>query len=266
MRMYYRGLTLTAVCFVLLAFANPSAADKVEGFEPSDPPVTTSGDASVKQTYQGVPPPEGSNQFLITSINAGGQDGTDGYSNQSGTNAAINGTLQSFFNVSGLVGTEGSGFKLSIIVPDGSDTIAFQYDFLTNELPSGGGAIQHQDLAVAVLLDSSNVLVGGVRTIATPADINFNDPNRQLPSGPIETNPFSFDTGTKTFTISGLAAGTYILGIGVEDRTTTDTPSGLLVDNIQVTAAVPEPSSIGLVIAGAASLAAARRRINRASL
>lgn len=266
MKMISRGSVLGAACVLSLAFAQPGMAVKVEGFEPGDPPVSTSGDATFKQTYQGVPPPEASNQFLITTINAGGTDGTDGYSNQSGTNAVTNATLQSFFGISGLVGTEGSGFKLSIVVPAGSDTITFQYDFLTNELPSGGGAIQHQDFAFAVLLNSSNVLIGGIRTVATPADIDFNNPSRQLPSGPIATNPFSFDTGSKTFTITGLAAGTYTLGIGIEDRTTSDVPSGLLVDNIQVTAAVPEPSTIGLIIAGAASFAAVRRRIKRAGL
>jgi hypothetical protein len=257
---------LTVASAVSLAFAQPGMAAKVEGFEPGDPAVTTSGDASTKQTYQGVVPPELANQFLITNINAAGVDGTDGYSNQSGTNAVTNATLQSFFGVSGLVGTEGSGFKLSVVVPAGSDTITFQYDFLTNELPSGGGVVQHQDFAFAVVLNSSNVLVGGVRTVATPASINFSDPNRQLPAGPIATNPFSFDSGYQTFTISGLAPGTYTLGIGVEDRTTSDTPSGLLVDNIQVSAAVPEPSTIGLMIAGAASLAAVRRRIKRSRL
>jgi hypothetical protein len=264
MKMSYHGSFLGAVCAFSLAFAHQGIAATVEGFEPGDPPVTTSGDASTKQTYQGVVPPQGSNQFLITTINTAGVDGTDGYSNQSGTNAVSNSTLQTFFGVSGLVGTEGSGFKLSIIVPPGSDTITFQYDFLTNELPSGGGVVQHQDIAFAVLLNSANALVGTVRTVATPGSVDFNNPARQLTPGPIATNPFSFDSGYGTFTISGLAAGTYTLGIGVEDRTTSDTPSGLLVDNIQVSSSVvPEPSTVGLMIAGAASLVAARRRFKK---
>jgi hypothetical protein len=48
------------------------------------------------------------------------------------------------------------------------------------------------------------------------------------------------------------------------DATTTDNPSGLLIDNIQVTA-VPEPTTIGFSVAGAALLVALRKRIKRTS-
>jgi hypothetical protein len=245
-----------AACALSLAFVHEGVAGKVQGFEAGDPAVTKTGDGIVKQTYQGVVPPEGVNQFLLTTINTAGQDGTDGYSSQSGSNSVINSSLQSFFGVSGLLGTEGSGFKMSIVVPAGLNTVTFQYDFLTTEF--GGSA--HQDLAFAVLLDGTNTLIGGVRTIARPSDINTADPARQLPSGPVATNPFIFDTGFKTFTITGLAPGTYTLGIGIEDATTTDHPSGILVDNIQI---VPEPSTIGLLLAGAASCVAMRRRLKK---
>jgi hypothetical protein len=188
-------------------------------------------------------------------------DGTDGYSNQSGANAVSNMNLQNFLGV-GLSGSEGSGFTLSIVVPVGFDTISFQYDFLTNELPSGNGAMQHQDFATFVLFNSSNALVasGGV----TPANINFNDPARQLAVGPTATNPFFFDTGYLTFTKAGLAPGTYTVGFAVEDKTTSDIPSGLLVDNVQVLAAVPEASTVALAIAGAVLLVAVRLRTKRA--
>jgi hypothetical protein len=252
-------VVLSILC--LLPFAQNARATLVEGFEGSPPSST--GDGSIQGTYQGVVPPEGSHQYLITTINAAGQDGTDGYSNQSGTNAVINSALGSFYGVNGgltLAGTEGSGFKLSIVVPSGFDTISFQYDFLTDEFPVGDGG--HGDFAFALLLDSSNNLVGGVQGIATPASIDETDANRQLPVGPIATNPFTFDTGYQTFTITGLAPGTYTLGIGIEDKTTTDGPSGLLVDNISV---VPEPSTIAFCLAGAGLLGALRTRFKRKS-
>jgi hypothetical protein len=257
---------LTAAC-LLAAFAQTSVAATVNGFEPGDPAVTSTGDAGVKGTYQGVVPPQGANQYLLTTINANGVDGTDGYSNQSSSNAVLNSALQTFvLPGSILTGTEGSAVKLSVVVPVGFDTITFQYDFLTNELPSGSGVVQHQDFGFAYLVNTAtNLTVGGLRSVATPASINFNDPARQLPTGAIATNPFSFDSGYQTFTISGLAAGTYALNIGVEDKTTSDTPSGLLLDNVSVSSAqaVPEPSTFGLIIAGAASFAAVRRRIKK---
>ena len=227
----------------------------LQGFEPGDPAFSTIGDAGTKSTFQGVAPTQGANQLLLTTINTAGQDGTDGYSNQSNSNAVINSALQAFFPVSGLLGTEGSGLKLTFTIGAGQ-TQSFDYDFLTTEFGPGS----HQDFAFAVVLDSANNLVGGIRTVASPSSINFGDSSRQLPVGPIGTNPFSFHTGYQTFSISGLAAGTYTLGLGIEDRTTTDNPSGLLVDNIQI---VPEPSTLGLIAIGAAGLLAARRRVRR---
>jgi hypothetical protein len=48
------------------------------------------------------------------------------------------------------------------------------------------------------------------------------------------------------------------------DATTADNSSGLLIDNIQVTP-VPEPTTIGFSVAGAALLVALRKRIKRTS-
>ena len=58
-------------------------------------------------------------------------------------------------------------------------------------------------------------------------------------------------------------AGVYTLGIGVMDATTTDGPSALLLDNIAVI--VPEPSTVGLGMAGAVLLIALRRVIKKTS-
>ena len=48
------------------------------------------------------------------------------------------------------------------------------------------------------------------------------------------------------------------------DATTGDNPSGLLVDNIVVTP-VPEPTTVGFTLAGAALLVALRSRIRKTS-
>ena len=53
-------------------------------------------------------------------------------------------------------------------------------------------------------------------------------------------------------------AGMYTLGIGVVDGTTTDVPSALLLDNIQLFE-VPEPSTLALALVSAGLLFAARR-------
>jgi hypothetical protein len=241
-----------------LALAHQSRATLVQGFE-GNPTIDSTGDASIKSTYQGVAAPQGSNQFLITTINEAGADGSDGYSHQSSSDAVINSALQTFAGLS-LSGTEGSAFKLSITVPVGLDTISFQYDFLTNELPSGGGVIQHKDFAFYALFNGAT-LVSSSLSLATPDSINFNDAARQLATGPVATNPFSFDSGYATFNKSGLAPGSYTLVLGVEDKTNSDTPSGLLVDNVSV---VPEPTALVLAIAGAGLLVGVKRIRRRA--
>ena len=240
----------------MLGVSFTAEAGRVGGFEPGDPALTKAGDGSVQGTFQGVAPTEGTKQYLITTIAS--NDG-DGLNPVSGTDAVPNsgaGSLQSFFNNTGLTGTEGSGFLLPFTVSAGDQFLTLQYDFLTNEI-----APNHNDFAFALTFNSANTLTGGVRTITTA---NLEQANLSLLSN--QNGPFQFHTGYRTFSISlaGFAPGTYSLGVGVEDRTTTDIPSGVLVDNVQIVpAAVPEPSTIGLIIAGAVSCLAVRRRIKK---
>jgi hypothetical protein len=253
MKSLQRGLMLGAVCGLFLIVSSRGyALGKVQGFEVGDPTVTKTGDASVQTTYKGVAPQEGSNQFLITTIASG--DG-DGLTPVSGTDAVLNSALQTFFFGTTLTGTEGSGFLTSFTVAPGDTSLTFRYDFLTNESP----APFHNDFAFALLFNSSNTLIGGVRTIITATTAQ---PGLSLLSD--QSGPFQFHTGYTTFAISlvGLTPGTYTLGIGIEDRTTSDIPSGLLVDNITI---VPEPSTVGLGIAGAVLLVALRRRLKKVS-
>jgi hypothetical protein len=73
-------------------------------------------------------------------------------------------------------------------------------------------------------------------------------------------NPFVLETHYLTFSIAIAAAGNYTLGIGVVDGTTSDVPSALLIDNIQLLP-IPEPSTFALVVIGIATLAALRRQL-----
>lgn len=249
-----RGLALLAVT-CLLPFALNTKAQVIEGFEPGDPAVSTAGDAGIKGTYLDIAPPQGVSQFLITTINTGGTDGVDGYANQNGTNAIGNIALQTFFNGVDPTGvqTEGSGFKLTFTVNPGDTFLTFDYNFLTNE---DQAVFHHNDIAYAMLFDASNVLQGGIQTITTVNTGSFSLMSNQ--------DLFAFETGYQTFNMSlvGLAPGTYTLGIGIQDATTDDIPSALLVDNIQII--VPEPSTVGLGIAGAVLLIALRSRFRKA--
>ena len=233
-----------------MVFAQTSEARKIQGFEAGDPAVTSAGDASALGTFQAEAPPEGSDQFLITSIKTG--DG-DSLTPVSGTNAITNASLQTFFHGITLLGTEGSGVLIPFTVLAGDTTLSFQYDFLTNEDQSNGS--HHNDFAFDALFNSSNALVAGSQN--TFATVNLSTLNLFGAQ-----SPFIFHTGYQTLTlnISALAPGNYTLGLGVEDRTTSDANSGLLIDNFQI---VPEPSTIGLGLAGAVLLLALRRGLFR---
>jgi hypothetical protein len=246
----YRRTRLAVLSVSLSLGLSAYAAGPVTGFEPADPtPTPVAGDASVRTTFQGVTPPSGSNQYLITTISA--NDAGDGFSPISGTNAVPNATLSSTLHVTPpALSQEGSGFLLPFTVSAGDQILTFQYDFLTNEIAPGN----HNDIAFAWILNSSNTLQGSVQTITTA---NLAQASLVQLS---DQSTFQFHTTYQLFSmnVSALAPGNYQLGIAVTDRSTTDIPSGLLVDNIQI---VPEPSTLGLAIAGAALMMAVRRRL-----
>ncbi|GEM_PF-1817186 len=240
---------LIAVCSVVSLGISAYAAGPVTGFESGDQlPTTTAGDASVRGTFQGRAPFAGSNQYLITTLNSAD---ADAIAPVSGTNSVSNTTLQSTLHISGLAGIEGSGFLLPFTVNSGDLQLQFQYDFLTNELAPGN----HNDIVYVYILNSSNTLQGSLITLTTA-----NAEQANLSLLPDQSGPFQFETGYRAANLSlaSLAPGSYQLGIIVEDRTTNDIPSGVLVDAVQV---VPEPSIVGLTIAGSVLLVALRRRI-----
>jgi hypothetical protein len=124
--------------------------------------------------------------------------------------------------------------------------ITLKYDFLTDEIQPGA----HNDFAFWEL-NSGAIHV-------------FADSNSSLTPTNASNTVFSLETGYQTLTISIVTTGTYVLGLGVMDATTADNPSGLLIDNIQVTP-VPEPTTVAFSVAGAALLVALRRRIKKTS-
>ncbi len=228
-----------AVC----ALAQTSlAAGRVNGFETGDPAVTGIGDHSVQTSFQGQAAPEGTHQYLVTTINS--SDG-DGLSPVSGTNA-LTGTT---FNGATVGGVENSGVLIPFNVAAGDLTLTLKYDFLSNE---PNQTTPRADFAFWGIFNSSNTLIGSFTHFAT-ASASF--PSTLFGS----QTPFIFHSGILTLSIpiSSLAPGSYTLGLGVADSQTRDGASGLLIDNIQTV--VPEPSTVALAVAGVAVMAGLRR-------
>ena len=234
--------------------AQTSQARTVEGFEAGDPAVGVVGDSGSVGTYQSEAPPQGTFQYLITTIKTGDDAGI---SNQSGTNAVSNATLNNSSNFGGAapIGTEGSGVFIPISILADDITLTLQFDFLSNEPVQ---ASPRNDFAFYALYDSLGAQVGSTVTfvsVTSPGAPGFSN----FGAG----NPFIAHTGFQTlsFSVVGLAPGNYTLGLGIEDATNVLHASGLIIDNVQ---AVPEPSTIGLGLAGAVLLVALRRGFKKA--
>lgn len=231
----------------------PARAATVEGFESTTLNSGNSiGDASIRTpSYFTINPTELTHELLLTTISTAGSH--DPGPTQSGTNAVSVSALATFLGVTtasikdGLVaGQEGSAFQLSLGTLTAGTTISFNYDFLTNDAAPPDG---HNDFAFITLTGQSNAVVAD--ELAPPQFATTG-----------AGNPFVLETHYQTFSIIVPTTGVYTLGIGVVDGTTTDNSSALLVDNISVNA-VPEPSTIGLIIAGGVSCLAMRRRLKK---
>lgn len=250
---------ILAVGLLAFAFAGTSTA-QTEGFETTTLNATNSiGDALiVTPNYFGISPTEATHQLLLTTISTAG--GHDPGPTQSGTNAASVTLVDDFLGVSigsirnnkpgapvNATGQEGSAFKLDLGFIDAGMIVSFDYNFLTADL---SGA---RDFAFVTLTG----LPGETATFADVLDAGIASPDV------IPPNPFNLQSGFQTFTFNITTAGNYTLGIGLMDATNFTGPSGLLIDNIVV--AVPEPSTVGLGIVGAALLVALRRRARKNS-
>jgi hypothetical protein len=247
-------LALAAV--ITLGWVQPgNAAGTIQGFEAGDPVVTKTGDASAQGAIEGISPPQGTQQYVITTLNA---NDPEFQTPVSGVDAVAHPALQNFFNnnIGGSVGTlpdvEGSGFYFTFTLAPGEMGVSFLYDFLTNEdRPTA------VDTAFYVLYSGSPgsaTLLSGPTAIAT-----FNDATNLLAS----PNKFTFESGYTSGMISIASPGTYTLAIGIYDKGDDDHNSALLIDNF--VAVIPEPSTVAFCIAGAALLGALRTRIKRKS-
>lgn len=246
------GAALTVLS--LMSIFGTAKAAVVEGFESGtfSGSETSIGDTGIATSFFGINATEGTHQMLMTTIN-NTHDGGDGFSHAF-SDAVPNASLATFFNVSGTqirdgaaVSQEGSGFTINLGTLTAGSTLSFDYDFLTNEIQPGA----HNDFSYYTLNSSSPV------TLIADTNSAFLHPT----SG--AGDPFALETGYHTLTINIATTGTYTLGLGVSDAVTTDNPSGLLVDNIQVV--VPEPTTIAFSIAGASLLVALRSRFRKSS-
>ena len=238
----------------MLSLGGIARATLVEGFESGgfNGGDMISGDVGVRGTYFTIAPSEGTKQMLMTTIN---NSSDVGYSNQSGNNANSVTTIAAFLGEStsaihdGIAqGFEGSAFTISLGALNVGDVITLNYDFLTAEDPTGS---HHNDFAFWELNSGAIHIFSDVNT----SSLHPTDASNMV---------FGLETGYQTLTITITTAGTYTLGLGVMDATTGDNPSGLLVDNIVVTP-VPEPTTVGFTLAGAALLVALRSRIRKTS-
>ena len=241
-----------------VGWAGSSRAQLVEGFENGfGTGESIIGDAGIQSSYFGIPSTQGTHQLLLTTINStpGSADANGGYTNQSGNNSVTAAALGTFFGVSSAsikdgttTGKQGSGFTIGLGALSAGQTIAFDYNFLTQE-PTNGGTGGNKDFAFYTLTNQAGVTV--VTDTLTPTV-----------GTPGSTDPFGSQTQYSTFSINITAPGTYTLGLGVADAgnpATDDAPSALLVDNISVNTAVPEPSTALFCLAGLGLLGALRR-------
>jgi len=244
-------LTALLTGLVLMSIFGSAKSALVEGFESGSfsGSEATSGDVGIRGTYFTIAPTEGIKQMLLTTIN---NTSDSPKTNQSGANAVSVTTIASFLGVStasirdgSQTGQEGSAFTINLGTLTAGTQITLNYDFLTNEPNT-----THNDFAFWEL-NSGTIHV-------------FADQNSTLNPTTGAGNPFALETGYQTLTITIPVTATYTLGLGVMDATTTDTSSGLLIDNIQ-TNAIPEPTTIAFSIAGGALLVALRSRIKRRS-
>ena len=243
------------IAVTLLAMAPAVNAATVEGFE-SGSTGTNIGDVSNRTpTYGPASPTEGLRMLLLTTINTG----LDGGAQQSpGTGADTVENQQTFVGATNIgflrnskagqlpsaTARDGSAFKLTLGALNVGDVITFDYNFLTSDSNDTTNDFAYYTLNgatsnVPIIADTANAiaLFGG-------------------------GTPFNLQSGWGTVTINVSTAANYTLAIGVADAANSAGASGLLIDNISV-APIPEPSTFGLIVAGAISFVAVRRRMKK---
>lgn len=162
--------------------------------------------------------------------------------NQAGGLEELAGLGFGALDFNGQLAFEGSALTQSFFVNAG-DVLSFDFSFLTNE----------DSLASVFNNDGAFVSINGVGTLLSSA-VSATAVNGQ--------GPFSFGSnGSFSFTFT--QSGTVNLAIGVFDANDSAVSSTLSVSNMNVTPAVPEPTSVALVLAGLAVATVVQRRTRR---
>ena len=209
------------------------------GFETGDfSGWQTLGATSVQTAVFGITPAEGIYQALLEN-HTPGFAGTSSDQIESFLGLA-SGTLSGLGNGDVIQGTA----IAQSFTGNAGAVLSFRWNFLTNEdTPSTGNN------------DFAFISVSPVKTSTLASTLDT------FVSSPIPE--FTAVTGYQTFTYTIPTSGTYTLGLGVVDVGDEFTNSGLLVDNVSLTTAVPEPSTLLLTVIGACGLlgyAGLRRR------
>ncbi|MGK7921255.1 MAG: trypsin-like serine protease [Trichodesmium sp.] len=144
---------------------------------------------------------------------------------------------------------EGSAIKQTFTANAG-DILTFDFNFLTDELAA-------EDLGEEMFNDFSFVSLSGADT--------YLDLLADTSSDFVPSNTFFFDeTGYQSFSYEIAKTGTYTLGFGVADAEDFAGLSGLLVDNVTLTASVtstPEPvTTIGLLATAVGGFSLLKRK------
>lgn len=195
----------------------------IGGFESGEfSPWLTRGNATVEGALD-TPPSEGVYQALMTA------DFGDSVGNVELFLNLVPGSLQDLIPAG--MASIGTGSAISIdIIAYAGDVLKFDWNFLTNEAVTPRAAVP--DFSFWSLSNEQGAVV-----LATPFSPSFF-------SSP---TVFNFETGYSTSSYTILNDGTYRLGFGVMNAGDDGGNSGLLIDNVTLASAVPEPASITLI-------------------
>jgi hypothetical protein len=219
---------------------------------------TTTGDDQIQTSALGTGPEQGTYDALIAtrtdgSVNAGVPPGV-GVS-KSVLQTALHLSSPGLSAVGNGTPVLGSAITQSLSLTAGQ-RVTFDWDFLTNQVfyDVPDGIYQPPDPANDDF--SFATLIKGTSTgpITKLADVFYGYAPAANPAGFVtgfsETSandPFFEETLFHTTTLTAPTTGTYLLGFGVVNATTNATANGgnsaLLIDDVRVSAAVPEPSS-----------------------